>query len=192
MLFLQDLTFPQGLCWGFWSSGMLCCVAGNLTYQNIVKALWSFKMLGNMQSTTVTSQKTYSFCHTTMRSSNKVRCLPQCLKFHKPLHCSIYKGYWKLLYWTHTSIPGQYYFIQNQHANWVHTPMTQQRIGKRASVTTVVPTAASKKSWRQVKIITGRYFTVWVNKRLGYLVILIKQKKIAQLLSKGYHSMVAS
>jgi len=36
------------------------------------------------------------------------------------------------------------------------------------------------------------YFTVWVNKLLGHLVILIKQKERAQLLSRGYHHMLNS
>ena len=43
-----------------------------------------------------------------------------------------------------------------------------------------------------MKIIIGTYFAVWVNKILGHLVILIKQKKTAQLLSRGYHHMLAS
>jgi len=51
---------------------MLRCIAGNLTYLDILQAHWSFKMLGNMQSTNVTSKKTYIFCRTTVRSSNKV------------------------------------------------------------------------------------------------------------------------
>jgi hypothetical protein len=90
---------------------MLRCVAGNLTYLDILQAHWSFTVLGNMHSTNVTSKKTYIFCHTTVRSSNKVHCLPYCLKFHKCLHCPIYKVSCKLLYWTHTHIPGQHYFI---------------------------------------------------------------------------------
>jgi len=49
---------------------MLHCLAGNLTYLDILQAHWSFKVLWNMQSTNVTSKKTYIFRHTTVRSSN--------------------------------------------------------------------------------------------------------------------------
>jgi len=55
-LFLLDLILPQFLCCGFWSSKMLCCLAGNLTYQDILQAHWSFKVLKNMQSTNATSR----------------------------------------------------------------------------------------------------------------------------------------
>lgn len=131
-LFLQDLTLPQCLCWGFWSSEMLRCVAGNLTYQVILPARWSFKVLGNIQSTNVTSKKIYIFCHIAVRRSNKVNCLPRCLKFHKPLHCPTYKVSWNLLYWIHTHIPGNIIFfkinMQIEYTQWWHNSWQEREL----------------------------------------------------------------
>jgi len=46
MKFISDLRFPWQWCQGFWSSGMLRCVEGNLTYPDISKECSMFIFMG--------------------------------------------------------------------------------------------------------------------------------------------------